>query len=71
MLGFLSLGLVFPGSAVVKNPLDNVEDMDLIPGSGMFPGGGHGNPFRYSCLENWMEKPGGIQSMGSQRVEHD
>ena len=25
--------------------------MDLIPGWGRSPGGGHGNPLRYSCLE--------------------
>ena len=24
----------------------------LIPGSGRSPGGGHGNPLQYSCLEN-------------------
>ena len=26
--------------------------MGSIPGSGRFPGGGHGNPLQYSCLEN-------------------
>ena len=31
-----------------------------------------GTPLQYSCLENpWMEEPGGLQSMGSQRVRHD
>ena len=36
------------------------------------PGGGHGNPLQYSCLENpWIEESGGLQSMGSQRVGHD
>ena len=24
----------------------------MIPGSGRSPGGGHGNPLQYSCLEN-------------------
>ena len=29
------------------------------------------NPL-HSCLENpWTEEPGGLQSMGSQRVRHD
>ena len=40
---------------VVKNlPANagNVRDAGLIPGSGRSPGGGHGNPFQYSCLEN-------------------
>ena len=30
----------------------NVEDLGLIPGLGRSPGGGHGNPLQYSCLEN-------------------
>jgi len=30
-------------------------DMGLIPGSGRFPGEGHGNPLQYSCLENPMD----------------
>ena len=27
-----------------------------IPGSGRSPGGGHGSPLQYSCLENPMER---------------
>ena len=43
-----------------------------IHGLGRFLGGGNGNPLQYSCLENPMaEEPGGLQSMGSQRVKHD
>ena len=30
--------------------------MDLIPGSGRFPRGGHGNPLQYSCMENPMDR---------------
>ena len=60
---------------MVKNPpvkAGDVRDVGLVPGSGRSLGGGHGNPFQYSCLENpWTEKPGGIQSMGSQTVRHD
>ena len=36
----------------MKNPRANAGDMDSIPGSGRFPGGGNGNPLQYSCLEN-------------------
>ena len=36
---------------VVKNPHANAGDLGLIPGPGRSPGGGHGNPFQYSCLE--------------------
>ena len=41
---------------VVKNPPANAGDMGLIPGLGRSPGGGHGNPLQYSCLENPMDK---------------
>ena len=40
---------------MVKNPpanAGNVRDVGSIPGSGRSPGGGHGNPVQYSCLEN-------------------
>ena len=30
----------------------HVKDTGSIPGSGRSPGGGHGNPLQYSCLEN-------------------
>ena len=39
---------------VVRNPPANVGDIrdaDLIPGLGRSPGGGHGNPLQYSCLD--------------------
>ena len=44
---------------VVKSPPANagdIRDMGLIPGSGRCPGGGHGNPLQYSCLENPMNR---------------
>ena len=35
-------------------------------------GGGNGNPFQCSCLENPRDgEPGGLPSMGSYRVGHD
>ena len=34
----------------------NTGDAGLIPGSGRSPGGGHGNPLQYSCLENPMDR---------------
>ena len=34
----------------------NAGDPGLIPGSGRSPGGGHGNPLQYSCLENPMDR---------------
>ena len=32
------------------------RDVGLIPGSGIFPGGGNDNPLQYSCLGNLMER---------------
>ena len=32
------------------------RDVGLIPGSGIFPGGGNHNPLQYSCLGNLMER---------------
>ena len=44
---------------VVKNLPANAEDIKdsgSIPGLGRSPGGGHGNPLQYSCLENPMDR---------------
>ena len=37
-------------------PAGDVRDVGSIPGSGRSPGGGHGNPLQYSCLENAMDR---------------
>ena len=44
---------------VVKNPPTNagdIRDRGSVPGSERSPGGEHGNPLRYSCLENLMDR---------------
>ena len=49
----------FPGGTVVKNLPANAgdaEDVGLIPGLQRSPGGRHGNPLQYSCLENPMDR---------------
>ena len=60
---------------MVKNLLANAEnarDAGLIPELGRFPEAGNGNPLQYSCLENPMDRgPSGLQSLESERVEHD
>ena len=33
-----------------------IRDTGLIPGPGRSPGGGHGNPLQYPCLENLMDR---------------
>ena len=35
-----------------SEPTCNVGDLGSIPGLRRSPGGGHGNPLQYSCLEN-------------------
>ena len=66
-----------PSGSVVKNssamqetwvrPLGrSTETLSSIPG------GGHGNPFQYSGLENSMtEESGGLQPTGLKRVGHN
>ena len=47
------------GALVVKNLPANsgdIRDADSIIRSGGSPGGGHGNPLQYSCLENSMDR---------------
>ena len=65
----------FPSGSVGKESVCNAEDTGavcLIPGSGRSPGGGHGNPLQYSCLENPMDRgTWGVQSIGLQRVGHN
>ena len=44
---------------VVKNSPANagdIRDVGSIPSSGRSPGGGHGNPLQYSCLENPLDR---------------
>ena len=58
-----------PLAAQLVKSACNAGDLGSIPGLGGSPGGGHGNPLQYFCLEN----PHGqrsLQSMGSKRVRH-
>ena len=59
---------------MVKNTPVNareVRDVGLTFGSGRCQGGGQGYLLQYSSLENPIEEPGGLQSIGSQRVRLD
>ena len=44
--------LGFPGGSDVKESVYSMRDLGSISGAGRSPGGGHGNSFQYSCLEN-------------------
>ena len=48
-----------PGGSDGKESACNERDLSLILGLGKSPGGGHGNPFQYSCLK----KPHGQRSL--------
>ena len=46
----------FPGSSAVKNLPADSGDVCSIPGSGISPGEGNGNPLQYSCLGNSLDR---------------
>ena len=49
----------FSDGSVIKNPHDkagDTGDLGSISVLGRSPGGGHGNPLQYSCLENPMDR---------------
>ena len=62
--------MCFPGGSDSKEPACNAGDQDLIPRLGRSPGEGNGNPL-LPGESPWTEEPGGLQSMGLQRVEHN
>ena len=45
-----------PDDSVGKESPRNAGDSDLIPQLGTSPGGEHGNPLQYSCMENPMDR---------------
>ena len=62
----------FPGGSDGKESACNVGDLDWIPGLGRYPGERHGSLLQYSAWRiPWTEVPGGLQSMGLQRVRYD
>ena len=59
LLPFISTYWGFPGGTSGKEPACQCrrhKRMGSIPGPGRSPGGGHGNPFQYSYLENVMDR---------------
>ena len=62
----------FPGGSVGKESASNAGDLGLIPGSGRSPGeemATHSSTLAWKIP--WTEKPGRLQSMGSQSVGHN
>ena len=61
----------FPGGSVVKMPA-NVGDVGSIPGPEDSLEKEMATQFSVLVWEiSWIEEPGGLQSMGSQRVRHN
>ena len=56
--GSIRVCLGFPGGSYGKESAYNPGEEGLIPGSGRYPGGGHGNPLQNSCLENPVDGGG-------------
>ena len=54
----------FPGVSDGKESAYHAGDLGSVPGLGRSPGGGHGHPLQYSCLEN----PHGQRSLVSYSV---
>ena len=51
---------------------ETLGDTGPIPGVGSAPGGGHGSPLQYSCLESPMDREAwGATVHGVARVRHD
>ena len=46
---------------------ERCERRGFDPWVGKIPGGGHGNPLQYPCLNPMTEEPGGLRPMGSER----
>ena len=47
---------IFPSGSDGKKSTCNTGDLGSIPVWGRSPGGGHGHPLQYSCLENPMDR---------------
>ena len=62
---------------IVKNlPVNSgdIRDLGSIAGLGNFPGGRHGNPLQYSCLETLMDKgawQATVHRVAGGQIRHD
>ena len=65
--------LGFPGGSDVKESTCNAGDLGLIPGLGscLWRRAWQSTPVFLPGESPWSEEPGGLQSMGLQRVRHD
>ena len=68
-MGVCDRFLGFPGDSDGKESTCHAGDLSSISGLGRSPGEGNGYPLQ--CRILWTEEPGGLQSMGLQRVGHN
>ena len=61
----------FPGGSDGKASAYNVGDLGSIPGSGISPGEGNGNPLQYSYLENPMDRGAWLATVHGVTKESD
>ena len=63
--------LNFPGGSNGKESACNARHPGSISGLGRYPGGGHGNPLQYSCLENPVDRGawGGYSPCGRKELD--
>ena len=50
---------LYTGGSNGKESACNAGDLGSIPGAGISPGEGNGNPLQYPCLENSMDRGSG------------
>ena len=68
---FCLLSYLSPGGSDSKESACHTGDLGSIPGLGRSPGGGHGNPLQYSCLDNphGQEEPAGYSPWGCKELD--
>ena len=63
--------LGFPSDSDSNESACNAGELGSIPGSGWLPGGRHGNPLQYSCLENPMDRGAWCATVHVTKSWHD
>ena len=68
LIGSTKYKMGFPGGSDGKESACNAGDLGLIPELGRSPGGGHGSPLQYSCLENPMDRGATVHGVTKSQI---
>ena len=70
---YLAIQKGLPCGSDGKESACSEGDLVSIPGLGKSPGEGNGDPLQLILAQRipWTEEPGGLQSIGSQRIGND